>query len=832
MQEQSKETATQRRFKWGFASCAGVILALLVVGQVAGELLSRWPPMRGLLRSMGAFSGQGVFRGSVLEAMVVRDWLFGAFMIAAAAVAWLNRDSIVRFFRTMQTGVALIVLSTVAVLTGVLVPQIEGFEDPQQRVTVANRAEEMSKFRWAEGYFFYHLTHLYGIGMPTAELPPQVLEGLDRFGRAYGAEEQKNRQVMMSAAFSGQAKTGEIEAFIKRHSAKLDRAFAVCTALDFNRTYKSAWFTTLMTLLGLGVLSNTFRYPLRRLLSAEKAGYFVTHLGMLTLLCGGLVSNLFTDRGILELRLGEPPEDTYYRHYRADKLSRMPFGVQLDRFARKEWKAVEVHFLQEEQFKSKLPLYTVWAGRTIPLDWKPGPSGELEPQVELVVREVHEHAIVGDPKISEGRPGDGGPTLAVVQFDAPASRASDEHSHKPSTTTGRRTLYMAPEFANQVWTDPAGNFRLAVAHGVDPRTIFPQEGDDTFASLFVDVLSEGQDAPQSLRIRVGDRLQLPGGYQIVVQAATRDFKPGRDSEAGSGETRPLADQPDGFRAVWLDVLPPDGKESERRLVSEVVDPVENGLQEDYKYKDVVVRLRWDRWTELGSPRYVFSWNAAGEGRLVAQAGGDQAVAIGQELELPGETQLVLQGLYDRARFEKSIEFPPKRLDPDGFDPSFYETDSRGIVLDVVRFPRTPKQTIETVRMATSPDAQANLWKSGDDTLGISFLENEEGFPFDWRSVLSIVEKDANGKSYTVDCGTPKQREIRVNDYFKYKGYRFFQTNANAKDPNYSGIGVVYDPGIEIVLLGMYTIIAGTVLAFLVRPIVRARQRAKVQEAAA
>jgi hypothetical protein len=69
----------------------------------------------------------------------------------------------------------------------------------------------------------------------------------------------------------------------------------------------------------------------------------------------------------------------------------------------------------------------------------------------------------------------------------------------------------------------------------------------------------------------------------------------------------------------------------------------------------------------------------------------------------------------------------------------------------------------------------------------------------------------------------------VNDYFYYRGYRFFQTNAIPELPTYSGIGVVYDPGIPIVLFGMYTIILGTVLAFTVRPIAEAygkRARAK------
>ena len=90
-------------------------------------------------------------------------------------------------------------------------------------------------------------------------------------------------------------------------------------------------------------------------------------------------------------------------------------------------------------------------------------------------------------------------------------------------------------------------------------------------------------------------------------------------------------------------------------------------------------------------------------------------------------------------------------------------------------------------------------------------------PFEWRSVLTIVEKDNSGRSYEVPLGTERAREIRVNDYFYYKGYRFFQTDANAQRPTYSGIGVVYDPGIPFVLWGMYATIVGASIAFLVRP---------------
>ena len=109
---------------------------------------------------------------------------------------------------------------------------------------------------------------------------------------------------------------------------------------------------------------------------------------------------------------------------------------------------------------------------------------------------------------------------------------------------------------------------------------------------------------------------------------------------------------------------------------------------------------------------------------------------------------------------------------------------------------------------------------------LGFFENTALMPYEWRSVLAVGHMDEHGHFVPDDAGTERQREIRVNDYFKWKGYRFFQTNADANFPTYSGIGVVYDPGIPVVLVGMYTIIAGTILAFIVRPLIGGRGEAR------
>jgi hypothetical protein len=308
-----------------------------------------------------------------------------------------------------------------------------------------------------------------------------------------------------------------------------------------------------------------------------------------------------------------------------------------------------------------------------------------------------------------------------------------------------------------------------------------------------------------------------------VVDATSDFRLDRSKKEaleGSGDTRPMAERPDKFRAAWIDIHGPKDEEPERRVVHEMIDAVEYGLQDAYAHKEVICKLRWDTWSAPGGPRYVLAWDSQQSLVLVDEAGARTPVKAGERLPLPGDRSVVPVRLVEHARFEKSIQFLPAQRHPDGWDESFYKRDARGLVLQITYFPETEKEKSERVEMASTEAGQSNVWVSGDERFALRFLENTEGFPFDWRSVLSIIERDEDGRERVVPLGTEKQREIRVNDYFKYKGYRFFQTNATPEDPTYSGIGVVYDPGIPIVLAGMYIVIAGTLLAFIVRPIVK------------
>jgi hypothetical protein len=207
--------------------------------------------------------------------------------------------------------------------------------------------------------------------------------------------------------------------------------------------------------------------------------------------------------------------------------------------------------------------------------------------------------------------------------------------------------------------------------------------------------------------------------------------------------------------------------------------------------------------------------------LVSPDGQSVPVATGEPLSLPGTTRIVVERVYANARLERRIELDPAAPVIEGphFDASFYSTDPTGARLRITTDPGTPSEEVRTIDLASTRTGFADTWLSPDRRFYVSYFENDRAMPFEWRSVLSVFERDADGKLYKVDVGPEDDREIRVNDYFHYRGYRFFQSNANPQFPTYSGIGVVYDPGIPIVILGMYLTIVGTILRFIVRPIV-------------
>jgi hypothetical protein len=96
-----------------------------------------------------------------------------------------------------------------------------------------------------------------------------------------------------------------------------------------------------------------------------------------------------------------------------------------------------------------------------------------------------------------------------------------------------------------------------------------------------------------------------------------------------------------------------------------------------------------------------------------------------------------------------------------------------------------------------------------------------------RGILTFERRDEEAKSYqshvTAVSGNQEHRAlVAVNDPFTFQGWTFYQVNFDPKNPKYSGLEAVHDPGVNYVFAGFALIIAGVFYMFYVETRLRRR----------
>jgi hypothetical protein len=124
----------------------------------------------------------------------------------------------------------------------------------------------------------------------------------------------------------------------------------------------------------------------------------------------------------------------------------------------------------------------------------------------------------------------------------------------------------------------------------------------------------------------------------------------------------------------------------------------------------------------------------------------------------------------------------------------------------VRFTRAGSEPIEQT-FSLGPDSRAGIRlptaeSEIDYIVELSPKRDEPNKRF--ASILSIVDAAGN---------VVVSQTVVVNDPLVYGGYYFYQANYDEKDPTYSGIQVVRDPGMWWVYLGKLMMVLGSLGAF-------------------
>jgi ResB-like family len=102
-----------------------------------------------------------------------------------------------------------------------------------------------------------------------------------------------------------------------------------------------------------------------------------------------------------------------------------------------------------------------------------------------------------------------------------------------------------------------------------------------------------------------------------------------------------------------------------------------------------------------------------------------------------------------------------------------------------------------------------------------------------RGMLTFERREEEAKSYqshvTALSGKAEQKAlVAVNEPFTFQGWTFYQVNFDPKNPKYSGLEAVHDPGVNYVFAGFALIIAGVFYMFYVETRLRRRPGAQAQ----
>lgn len=756
-------------------------------------------------------------------------------LLAALVYRW---PTVFAFFRSVKVGVVNLAFIGLGAIFGVLFHQEDyNFPIPPDdgRHPVENgRYAHYLDFRAAHAYFVYHLTKdnvlrwlpktgtlptvdEEGIQAQMASLRTKIPELEDRFGEefAVGIETSSER---------GLYTRSHNEAIRELEVAWDDFWWTLWNwsdRLDLLRVYKSWWYAAFWVILFFGVLSNTFRGGWRRLLRPGKWGFVVTHAGVLLIIVGGAIGRFSEQRGILELNIGRQGDrfqgyDQEVRRFGVDLPlvahwlgSTEPFAVRLDGFRADHFDVLEVIYAREDaeggtpEYEFRLdrqPKARVYEGQKLSYDYDENGQPALRIEVDRYVPQAETFW-----QIRPTRPGeDRAIPLARLATRRLQGGVQDEQILTPfvprsyvDTYHGARVRYSLAESVEEFLDQLAEPVRpsYGVLRAVTPADASPKYPFDARPGATTTVL----DGNREYRVEVLQGVPL---LRLVRNAEGElDHK-----ESPVPPSKQSPDNP----AVKLRITSANGEVEERWVTQEQFHAPGR------KFDNLDFEFLWDDWASSADSRWLVALLPDGR-KLAGRVGDPDSLMeweIGDALPTGPDHEVVIVEAYRQGVLEQ--DFKPLE-EADFFHPAPAavrltvrtpdEPDGRDLVMEGTRGSLPQRVRYE------GPDGEPRV-------VYLRFHPDMQDLPNEWRSRLTILEsRGPHGEWEPVEQG-----EIRVNDYYFHGGYRFFQTNARPEDPTYSGIGVVYDPGIRTVLSGLYMLMFGTIVVFLVKPLFTRRHR--------
>jgi hypothetical protein len=674
---------------------------------------------------------------------------------------------------------------------------------------------------------------------PKVEIAPAEEERLTLVGKAFG--EGKERQLRLGTGHNQQKgrKELDIENHVAGRREHLLRLFERADALGLTMVFRTWWFNALLVLLFVqvtAVLSK--RYPW----GWGQAGWVLTHVGVLVVLVGCTVSDLFLRDGALGLSPGEDT-DRFEDYTKLDSHGKpvkteLGYGVKMlgtdETFYHEIWigfpgvRAGDDVLMTQEQLRP---------GRRIPVKQ---PDGKASYEVRIL--EVHERALFETALVSAkaaGREG-GSPVLRVAIQDG-----------RPEG--GGKTLDEGYLFPDGFYTGRIPSYAMQYR-----RAATAEEARDLLAGK----VPAGHGKHGLLEVRA------PGFAEPVRVPAT----PGEKVTAVSPEGTSWTFEVERYNpSYWVDGPPADEDPTKwpdrpalEVLVRRGVPNVDGGaVGRTVVYAEPRLQAQLEEmfrqgdesghggtpaagWGPAAECSYRFEFEPAVQTWIVEGPGIERTLVVRRRgapvetapLAAPGASGPVgLPGIEVRL-----LEAIPDAVEDQRIQPLPQETDSQYVesCLHALETGAGPPPLVSAAKVEVlERDAagertrtewlvaekkglvDGRVFHSTDGELAIVMVETRNTLMY--RSALEVLSLD--GKPILVD-GKPFRHVVRVNNPLKWGGYAFYQNSflrGSAGEPNASVFRVKYDRGIPILYSGFVILVAGVFMMLYVNPMLRKRR---------
>ena len=537
------------------------------------------------------------------------------------------------------------------------------------------------------------------------------------------------------------------ESFLDRYGAIGGLLYSV----HADDIFHSWAFVCCLALVGLTSVA-TLWVRRRALRKWPHVGRLATHLAVILVLVGGFAGWMWGDKGMVHLEIGQA-SDTFVvspsaEHPRGEKLD-LGFTLRLDDF-------------ELDHYEPEFKLYTYARdsdqskkGYQVAVADKPAPGLEVRGANGMTIRvdEVYRRLRVvrGFVAAPDAAPGAGSPPR-------PAARATIDGS----------VAWLAPEGAHTAaYRDPGGRFELLVSWDEPPAALLAGLGKGGGQASHRVTPTGGQP----IQVQPGKAYQLADGGRLLVQAFYPDFT--YDLKSRRAATKSPEPKNPGL-AVQL--VPAGG------------DPAAAKVTYLFPSRGAAAAH--------GSQAlsYEFTPQQPGAGRAIVLVGAtDERLDVASgEVVARGPAgwgaPLDLASVAPGARI--TIEEPIRRAAPRVERINATEGPLNAALEVTILRPGQPDQA------ATLLAANAKPIDLGQGRL-LVFKERPDGIK-NFKSTLTIVD---GGQEVLTQL-------IRVNEPLDYAGVHLYQANYDPDNPLYSGIQVVRDPGLNLVLAGLWVLMAG------------------------